>query len=328
MGFFKKTAERYTGFLRSWKLSYVINNLLHSRQLQHNKEAMQDLGLDRNIYRSIGTKDLPKTNELPWLDGPGGEDRLKADPRFLAFSSDIQEQLLNYVRYGFIHLEGFFSEKEVQEHNERMDQLFAKGEIYTNYGGTKLMNVHEHDTWISERFFKNQILMDLLHFVFGKKVLPFQTIHFFKGSQQKAHSDSIHMSTYPPGYLVGIWTALEDIGMDQGPLFYYPGSHTWPYVSCEDYVSGNTSWTIGQNSYARYEDYMEKMISEKKVEPVVFTPKAGDVLIWHANLIHGGMPRTQADASRRSMVGHYYADEVFCYHEISQRPALINQAPI
>ena len=46
-----------------------------------------------------------------------------------------------------------------------------------------------------------------------------------KGSQQGAHSDSIHMTTYPIGYLSAAWIAFEDIHPDSGPQLFYPGSH-------------------------------------------------------------------------------------------------------
>ncbi len=37
---------------------------------------------------------------------------------------------------------------------------------------------------------------------------PLQTIAAHKGSQQGVHSDSIHMTTYPLGYLSAAWIAL------------------------------------------------------------------------------------------------------------------------
>ena len=49
---------------------------------------------------------------------------------------------------------------------------------------------------------------------------PLQTIAGHKGSQQGVHSDSIHMTTYPLGYLTAAWIAFEDIHPDSGPLVY------------------------------------------------------------------------------------------------------------
>jgi ectoine hydroxylase len=75
--------------------------------------------------------------------------------------------------------------------------------------------------------------LELLSFILDKKVLPFQTINFLKGSEQLPHADSIHMSTFPQGYLIAAWFALEDISAEQGPLCYFPESHRLPvYNQC------------------------------------------------------------------------------------------------
>jgi ectoine hydroxylase-related dioxygenase (phytanoyl-CoA dioxygenase family) len=328
MGLIKRTIDKYTGTLRSWKWVYVVNNLLRRKALSHNKAMLDRIGLQRNVFKSVGTKDLPKSEALPWLDAPDAPQALENAPDFKQFPPEIQEQLRCFVTDGFMVLKGFFSDKEIKEHNDHLDRLIADGTIHTNYSGMKMMDVWKVSEKVKNDFFHRPELLDILRFIFGKKVIPFQTIHFVKGSEQKAHSDSIHMSTYPPGYLLAAWTAMEEIGMDQGPVFYYPGSHRWPYVSCEDYKSGNTRWTLGEKSYAKYEDYIGGLIASSGIKPKYFTASPGDVLIWHANLIHGGSHMKDKSRTRRSMVGHYYADEVFCYHEISQRPALIEQVPI
>ena len=32
----------------------------------------------------------------------------------------------------------------------------------------------------------------------------------------------------PEGFMCGVWVALEDMDMENGPLVYYPGSHKLP----------------------------------------------------------------------------------------------------
>ncbi len=61
-------------------------------------------------------------------------------------------------------------------------------------------------------------------------------------------------------------------------------------------------------------------------EPRHFTARAGDVLFWHHNLLHGGSPIARPDSTRRSLVAHYFARDVLCYHEVTERPALIAPA--
>ncbi len=68
---------------------------------------------------------------------------------------------------------------------------------------------------------------------------------------------------------------------------------------------------------------MEELIREKDLQKEVFLAKKGDILIWHANLIHGGLPVVNPALTRKSMVIHYYATDVIKYHEITERPSLL-----
>ncbi len=62
---------------------------------------------------------------------------------------------------------------------------------------------------------------------------------------------------------------------------------------------------------------MQELIKEEGLERVVFTPKKGDMLIWHANLLHGGTPRKARGLSRKSVVCHYFAHGAVSYHDLS-----------
>lgn len=131
------------------------------------------------------------------------------------------------------------------------------------------------------------------------------------------------MTTYPLGYLIAVWIALEDVSMDNGPLFYYPGSHKLPFLMNSDYNEGATLLTLGKKKYADYEDALQEIVEERHFPKETFLAKKGDVLIWHANLVHGGAPIKNNDLTRKSMVIHYYADDVIKYHEITERPSLL-----
>lgn len=132
------------------------------------------------------------------------------------------------------------------------------------------------------------------------------------------------MTTEPQGYLTAAWIALEPTDENNGPLFYYPGSHRLPYVLCPDYDSGNTKYALGDDTNSNYEDRIEQMIKEKGLKKKNFYAETGDVLVWHANLLHGGNAIKEAGRTRKSMVSHYFCEDVICYHEMSQRPALLD----
>ncbi len=319
--------QQYTGFLRSLKAVYVLNNLLHFNDLRRNRPLYRRFGLRKTVVSPVSSADFPVHDpDIPWLDRPGAAGQLEQNPEFQAMEAHLQEKVRGFLRDGFLVLENFYGAADTDALNAEVDRLLGAGKAGFNYTGRKIFNLQHHSRLADERFFRHPELIRLLSFLLGKPVIPFQSMSFIQGSEQRAHSDSIHMTTEPPGYLIATWTALEDCSADSGPLFYYPGSHRLPYVMGPDYPSGNTRFRIGNHSNRRYEDKIESVLqAHPSLGKKVFLAKRGDVLIWHANLLHGGSAIERPGATRRSFVCHYYAEGVFCYHEISQRPALIKR---
>ena len=158
---------------------------------------------------------------------------------------------------------------------------------------------------------ENNQIIDLLTKVYGRKAFPFQTLNFPMGTQQAGHSDHIHFDSIPHRFMAGVWVALEDIDENNGPLFYYPGSHNWPALTNLEigYQPSNTS-----NPFAnRFTQAWEKYASYFKVEKKIFTPKAGQCLIWSSNLVHGGMHQKDLSRTRWSQVTHYFFEDC-AYH--------------
>jgi ectoine hydroxylase-related dioxygenase (phytanoyl-CoA dioxygenase family) len=145
---------------------------------------------------------------------------------------------------------------------------------------------------------------------------------FPKGREQLAHSDTIHMTTYPLGYMAAAWIALEDIHPDSGPLVYYPGSHRLPYLMSEGLEARSGPLFIAEGKDQEYTRRLAAAVKDAGIEPVEFLADKGDVLVWHANLVHGGHSIERPGATRRSLVAHYFARDVLCYHEVTERPAL------
>ncbi len=318
-----KIFGRYAGWLRSLKVVYVINNILNANHLRHNKKLYPRFGLKKSIYAPIGSQDFKAESEdIPWLDKPNASARLLAHKKFGVLPHDLRAQLFQFVEEGYMILKGFFDEAAVEKLNEEINHFLQSKKVGFNYTRRKIMESYKVST-TANQFFRDERLLELLNFTMGKKVIPFHTINFIEGSEQAAHSDFIHMTTEPKGYLIAAWIALENCDAGNGPLFFYPRSHRLPYVLSADYPSGNTRWTIGAHSNRRYEEKIAELVEEKGLQKKYFMAKKGDVLIWHANLIHGGEAIRTKGATRKSMVAHYFCEGVICYHEISQRPALL-----
>ena len=317
--------EKYTGFFRNLKAVYVLNNLLNYRSLSRNRALYRQRGLHKSVVAPIAHRDFAgkPTGEIPWLDRPDALEKLVQHPDYQSFTEEIQAGLRQFVTDGYLTLRGYFTQAEVAALNAEIDQLRREGKAGFNYTGRKIFNVHEVSPIAEQFFFKNKEILRLLTFLFGRPAVPFQTLHFIEGSEQRPHSDSIHMTTDPDGFLLAAWVALEHVGPENGTLTYYPGSHRLPFVSTDDYDSGNTSLTIGEDSNRHYEDKIAEIIEKNGLKPAVFEGEAGDVFVWHANLLHAGSPIQRPGATRRSIVSHYFAEGVICYHEMTQRPAIL-----
>jgi ectoine hydroxylase len=325
MSILSRIFQKQTGWLRSLKLSYVLNNLLHGKQLARNKELYTKYGVKKSIYAPIGSADFHDTEHktTPWLDQADALDRLVEHPDFQQFSTVVQSELRRFVKDGYMVFNDFVSDTAINQLNAEVDEYIKGGTVDFNYTGRKIVDLHSTSVLAKEQFFKNPELLRLFKFILQKDILPFQSLNFIQGSEQRVHSDSIHMMTEPPGFMIAAWYALEDCTDQNGPLVYYPGSHRLTYVTTLDYPSGNTALTIGAESNKRYEAHIARLVEEKQLKPAFFHASKGSVLIWHANLLHGGSPIKKPGTTRKSMVCHYYASEVICYHEMSQRPAIL-----
>ncbi len=318
-----KWVQKYTGILRGLRITYWLYNITHLHKLKNNKQLYKQLGVQKEIWQSIAHIDIKNaSNDIPWMDKKETTAQaITTHPSFQQFRPAIQKQLLQWKDNGMMIIEGLLT-TQVDAINAEIERLKKENKVDFNFTGRKIMDAWQHSPLLNS-IFKNETVLQILQFIFQKDVIPFQTINFIYGSEQKPHSDSIHMTTEPLGYLVAIWIALEDVQVGSGELVYYPGSHQLNYVLSEDYNTGNNALKIGENNYDNYEQKIASVIKSNSLQPKTFLAKKGDVLFWHANLLHGGSAIKNPTLTRKSMVAHYYAKDVLCYHEISQRPAVI-----
>ncbi len=269
---------------------------------------------------------FPSSGPLPWLDRPDAAEQV--DQRLER--GDLTEQesqwCRHWIEHGYLHLEGFHDLDAINRAWSAVDEAVRSGVIPVSpdlmteggdYEG-RFQNLHQHVPELAA-ILRHQPTVDLIALLLDRAIHPFQTIAFYLGSEQAEHSDSVHMATYPEGYLVGAWTAAEDIHPDSGPLVYYPGSHRLPYyLGAEVGISPRQALIDFYGGYHNlYEPFIQDLIRRSNLERVEHTPKQGDLLLWHANLLHGGSPRRDPEPSRRSIVCHYFARDAICYHDLS-----------
>ncbi|GAC1370579.1 MAG: hypothetical protein NVSMB30_09370 [Hymenobacter sp.] len=255
-------------FLRRLKLSYAFYNVFQHRKLVHNLPLYKRLGLKKQYFSPISSRDfahLPPGAGLP--PGPPLAERLAASPAFHALPAASRASLLAFEDNGFAILPGFFSAEVVESINEELAHLIATKQIDPRYRN-KYMFAFRQSARI--RAAGEGALRALVAALLGHETTLFQSINFLTGSEQRTHSDSIHMSTFPLGGLAAAWVALEDITPGNGPLHYYPGSHRLPYYLNADYANEGTAWLTGAKAYTEYEAAIAQKITESGLPKQVF----------------------------------------------------------
>ena len=176
-------------------------------------------------------------------------------------------------------------------------------------------------------------IMSILDFVFGVEASVYTSLTFKYGTQQPVHRDTPHFATWPRGYFVGVWTALERVRPEAGPLFYHPGAHRFPIEERRFWDEARTRIPHASRSdqlFMALDLYNGEVI---RTAPTVSAPVSleldvGDTVIWHPELPHGGLPASNPNTTRWSIVFHcapasvqVYQHDLFFSHNADTPPA-------
>ncbi|HVW01139.1 MAG TPA: phytanoyl-CoA dioxygenase family protein [Planctomycetaceae bacterium] len=240
-----------------------------------------------------------------------------------------QEQRESFDRDGYLVINPGLSEDCLTGILRDLDDKFTTTEkLNVSYRNERRIQ----DAWRISEHVKAAALaprmLGALQELYGRKPLPFQTLNFPKGTEQAVHSDTIHFNSKPAGFMCGVWLALEDIDLENGPLVYYPGSHKLTEITIDDIDRAGRltqpfmermreSWSRVlrrqpppppnvERDYPRYEKFIADLIAASGMEPHYATIRRGEALIWASNLLHGGAPQKDKSRSRHSQVTHVF----------------------
>ena len=247
-------------------------------------------------------------------------DRLDASERLAAkeVERELQSDLESWIREGYLILEGAVDVEALELLDEELDGMWATcaQDVLVEFGGRyeRLAPEHRNSNGrlvdLHARFAAARALVfspRLLHFlrcIFEDEVLAFQSLLFSCGSEQPLHQDTAYVVVESPMEFAASWIALEDVREGSGELVYYAGSHRLT----EHLFSGVRNWNRdrdGEAEQLRYEQELPQRAEALGLERRSFLPRRGDVLLWSADLVHGGGPVRDRSLSRKSLVTHY-----------------------
>ncbi len=219
---------------------------------------------------------------------------------------------------GYALVRGLFAQAEVAGYLRHYMDLRANGSYPDDFAG--VADGSEGDPW--QRFprmihmqrwderTRNWLLDARLAEVFrrllGKTPYAVQTMAYFKppGARGQAlHQDQYYLRVQP-GTCIAAWMALEDCDEENGCLQVVPGSHRLPLICPQPADTAESFTDIAVPLSAGMQSIPMRM-------------RAGDVLFFNGQVIHGSYPNRSASRFRRSLVGHYIdgdARQVSAYH--------------
>jgi len=152
-------------------------------------------------------------------------------------------------------------------------------------------------------------VVEFMHALFDSTPIAMQSLYFEYGTQQRAHQDFAFVHCAHPAMICAAWIACEDVRPEAGPLFYYLASHR--KIPKYDFGGGDIL-SYAEGPHVRgFEQYLAQECERQGLDKVEFCPRKGDVLIWHAALVHGGSARRDPRLTRQSFVTHYASREQY-----------------
>lgn len=181
----------------------------------------------------------------------------------------------------------------------------TNSKIYSYNDAPRIVESHKRSL-ACEKLAKHPKVIETLETLYADVPLPFSTINFTRTTQQPLHSDYAHFGTVPELLLAGSWVALEDIHPNAGPLQIVPGSHKMDIFEFSQVAEKKpTTLNDVKSQYSLYENWVTTFIEDNNLEIITPSMKAGDCIIWAANLLHGSPDCVDNTLSRRSQVTHW-----------------------
>lgn len=247
-------------------------------------------------FDSRVTKHPSFLKNIPWTESPFFEELLEASE----YDAQTKEKIRFFSENGYLIIN-----PEIPQFNTYAADIISSLKPIQSKMGSRVQDGWNHCETI-RTLASNQTILKWLQILFQRNPIPFQTLNFCKGTEQRTHSDLIHFSSVPQKFMAGVWFALEDVDARNGALHYYPGSHKLPFYDLHDIGMSRSNFRNINNQYAQYEEFVHNLMIKGGFEKRTVEIKKGSALIWAANLFHGGNPIIDKERTRHTQVTHYY----------------------
>jgi ectoine hydroxylase-related dioxygenase (phytanoyl-CoA dioxygenase family) len=222
------------------------------------------------------------------------------------------EQIEAYARDGFVVLESFLPEHEVEAARDHFARAFAHDwetglrpdEVNYDPGFTaddltrQLCNV-----WKADRTLAATVLAER-NGAFGAKLAGVRGLRLIQdnaiwkppsGKALLCHQDAAYVGWLEPPNMTSCWMALDDTSADAGTISYIRGSNRWPRFPAGGSFHAPEDWL----------EYVRQLLPEgEEFELVPIEVRAGGAAFHDGWTFHGSPPNERPDRQRRAIVSH------------------------
>jgi hypothetical protein len=237
----------------------------------------------------------------------------ESDPRFQAIEEDLKPLARQFMRDGYVVLKADFPLALADQVVSEFKRFAALNSDYFDphrdeFGFLqRIINLHLLVPVLTELFATATTTLRLQDALFGAPTSIYTSLYYERGSWQPIHRDTPYFTTRPEYCYFGTWFALEDANLENGCLQVIQGGHLLPELDRSAFAAGHRSGEVGEidpELFNLYQTEMERRCTDAGLESKAVPIDKGDVLIWHPQLPHGGMPILDRTLTRHSIVMH------------------------
>jgi ectoine hydroxylase-related dioxygenase (phytanoyl-CoA dioxygenase family) len=184
----------------------------------------------------------------------------------------------------------------------------------------RIVNLHTTYKSLFELFRCNVLALAVQDYLFDGETVLYTSLFYERGSSQPPHRDTPYFATRPEYRYLGVWVALEDTDLDNGPLMAVKRGHLIPELDREAiarrfYADLDTIDPSSDQLWNAYQDEVARECQRAGFSSEPICVKKGDTIIWHPQTPHGGAEIRDLTRTRYSLVMHTTPIGVPVYHQ-------------
>ena len=248
---------------------------------------------------------------LPWyMDESRFEGKLRSIP-----DETVRAHARFFVENGYVVIRESISQATCDEVLDSFRRVEAKHrkmfdsqkDGHGHY--PRIVNLHLSLPVLTRLFHENHQALAVQDAMFESETSLYTSLFYERGSAQSIHRDTPYFCTQPRYRYFGMWVALEDVDLDNGPLEVIPRGHLLKELDVEAIALQHFERLdqVPNDSSKLWDHYQNGVVEQSRaqgLQALKVPVKRGDTILWHPQLPHGGAEIRDIRRTRFSLVMH------------------------